>query len=200
MSVKANKKTLSFNPYVLLFSLIVICAVASYFVEPGAYERIVANGRSVVVPGTYHSVERPAASLFDIFRAVPNGLINSANIVFLVLIVGGAIEIYNKTGAIPTGISRLVSLAGQKGGTLVLVILFAIFAVLGGFLGWIEASIPFVPLVIPIILALGYDAVTAVGVVILGSMIGFAIGPTNMYTIGIAHQIAELPKIGRAHV
>lgn len=195
MSDKANRtqKTLSFNPYVLIFSMIVICAIASFFITPGAYDRAVMDGRSVVLPDTYHAVKSSGLSLFDIFRAVPNGLIASANIVFLVLIVGGAIEIYNKTGAIPTAISRLVSIAGQKGDILVLTILFWIFAVLGGFLGWIEASIPFVPLVVPIILALGFDAMTAVGVVILGSMIGFAIGPTNMYTIGIAHQIAELP-------
>ncbi len=189
----SGKKPLSFNPYVLLFYIIILCAIASYFVEPGAFERVITNGRSVVVPGTYHAIERPVVTLFDIFRAIPNGLIASANIVFLVLIVGGSIEIYNQTGAIPTGIARLVSMAGQKGGTLVLIILFWVFAILGGFLGWIEASIPFVPLVIPIILALGFDAMTAVGVVILGSMVGFAVGPTNMYTIGIAHQIAELP-------
>ena len=189
----AEKKPLVINPYVLLFFIIVACAIAAYLVEPGAYDRVVSNGRSYVVPGTYHAIERPAMSFFDIFRAVPNGLINSASIVFLVLLVGGSIEVYNQTGAIPMGITRLVSLAGQKGGTLVIIILFWIFAILGGFLGWIEASIPFVPLVIPIILALGFDAITAVGVVILGSMVGFAIGPTNMYTIGIAHQIAELP-------
>lgn len=56
-----------------------------------------------------------------------------------------------------------------------------------------EAAIPFAPLVIPIILALEYDAMTGVAVCILGLMIGFAIGPTNIYTIGIADAIAELP-------
>lgn len=188
-----KNKTITFNPFVLLFSIIVICAVISFFVEPGAYERIISNGRSVVVSGTYHAIPRPDISFFDVFRAIPHGLIAGSSIIFLVLIVGGAIEIYNQTGAIPTGIARLVSIAGQKGGILVLVIIFWVFAILGGFLGWIEAAIPFVPLVIPIILALGFDAMTAVAVVILGSMTGFALGPTNMYTIGIAHQIAELP-------
>lgn len=188
-----KNKAITFNPFVLLFSIIVVCAVVSFFIEPGAYERIMSNGRSVVVPGTYHGIPRPDISFFDVFRAIPHGLIAGSSIIFLVLIVGGAIEVYNQTGTIPTGIARLVNIAGQKGGTLVLIIIFWIFAILGGFLGWIEAAIPFVPLVIPIILALGFDAMTAVAVVVLGSMTGFALGPTNMYTIGIAHQIAELP-------
>lgn len=188
-----TKKTLNFNPFVMLFLVIVIVYIASFFVSPGTFDREVVDGRNQVVPGSYHSIEKKILSPFDIFRAIPNGLIGSANIVFLVLIVGGAVEIFNRTGAIPAGVNRLVNGAGKKGANFVLVVLFAIFAVLGGFLGWVEAAIPFVPLVIPVILALGFDSMTAVGLVILGSMVGFAVGPTNMYTIGIAHQVAELP-------
>jgi uncharacterized ion transporter superfamily protein YfcC len=191
-SAPKKKKNINFNPFVMLFLVIVAVFAASFFVAPGAFERHIVDGRNQVVPGSFHATEKASISLFDIFRAIPNGLIGSASIIFLVLIVGGAIEIFNKTGAIPAGVARLVNSAGKGGGSFVLVVLFAVFAVLGGFLGWIEASIPFVPLVIPIVLALGFDSMTAVGVVILGSMVGFAIGPTNMYTIGIAHQVAEL--------
>ena len=47
-----TKKAVTFNPFVLLFSIIVICVIVSYFVESGAYDRIVSDGRSIVVPGT----------------------------------------------------------------------------------------------------------------------------------------------------
>ena len=188
-----TKKSISFNPFVMLFLVIVLVYILSFLIAPGQFEREVIDGRNQVIAGSFHATERVVLSIFDIFRAVPNGLIGSAPIVFLVLIVGGSIEIFNKTGAIPSGITCLVKSAGKKSGTLVLSILFSIFAILGGFLGWIEACIPFVPLIIPVVLALGYDTMTAVAVVILGSMVGFAIGPTNTYTVGIAHQIAELP-------
>ena len=191
-AAEQKKKSFNFNPFVMLFIVIVVVFTATFFVEPGAFDRQVVEGRNQVVPGSYHAIDRASLSWFDIFRAVPNGLIGSASIVFLVLIVGGAVEIFNKTGAIPAGVARLVNASGKSGGAYVLSVLFAIFAVLGGFLGWVEASIPFVPLVIPIVLALGFDSMTAVGVVILGSMVGFAVGPTNVYTIGIAHQVAEL--------
>jgi uncharacterized ion transporter superfamily protein YfcC len=190
---RSKKEKKNINPYVLLFCVIAICGIASYFVIPGEFQREIINGRTVVIPGTYRGVEKTPIALFDIFRAVPNGLIGSGPIVFLILIVGGTIEIFNQTGSISMGISKFISKMGGKGDSLVLIILMSLFAIIGGFLGWIEAAIPFVPITIPIVLALGYDSLTAVAVCILGLMVGFAIGPTNVYTVGIAHSIAELP-------
>ena len=192
-STPKKKKPLEFNAFFLLFLVIIAVFIFSFIVSPGAFDRQVVDGRSQVIPGSFHEITRASLSFFDIFRSVPNGLIGAGSIVFLVLIVGGAVEVFNKTGAIPAGVSKLVKASETFHSSFVLILLFAIFAVLGGFLGWIEASIPFVPLVIPIVLALGFDAMTAVALVILGSMVGFAIGPTNMYTIGIAHQVAEMP-------
>ncbi|MDR1875927.1 MAG: AbgT family transporter [Synergistaceae bacterium] len=191
-TAEQKKKNFNFNPFVMLFLVIIVVFAATFFVEPGAFDRQVVDGRNQVIPGSFHATARSSLSWFDIFRAVPNGLIGAASIVFLVLIVGGSVEIFNRTGAIPAGVARLVNVSGRGGSAYVLIVLFAVFAVLGGFLGWVEASIPFVPLVVPIVLALGFDSMTAVGVVILGSMVGFAVGPTNVYTIGIAHQVAEL--------
>lgn len=190
---KKEKRIITLNPYVMLCGVILVCFIVSFFVQPGAFDREVVDGRNVVVAGSYHPIEKESLTFLDLFRSIPNGLVGSATVVFLILIVGGAIEIYNQTGAIPAAISRFVSASEGKSGTAVLVILFTILAVLGGFMGWIEASIPFIPLIIPIILALGYDSMTAVAVCILGSMVGFALGPTNMYSVGISQEIAELP-------
>ena len=187
-----KRKPIEFNTFFILFLVIIAVFVASFFIAPGEFERHVVNGRSLVIPGSFHEITRDHLSFFDMFRAVPNGLIGAGSIVFLVLIVGGAVEVFNRTGAIPAGVAKLVKASEKYHSSFVLILLFTIFAVLGGFLGWIEASIPFVPLVIPIILALGFDAMAAVALVVLGSMVGFALGPTNMYTIGISHQVAEL--------
>ena len=96
MSQQAQqKKKISFNPFVMLFCVIAVVFAASFFVSPGAFDRQMVDGRNQVVPGSFHATEKAELSAFDIFRAVPNGLIGSASIVFLVLIVGGAIEIFN---------------------------------------------------------------------------------------------------------
>ncbi len=68
-----------------------------------------------------------------------------------------------------------------------------VFALIGAILGWSEHIIPFVPIVISICLALGYDSLVGISVCAFVNMIGFAVSPTNMYTVAISHQIAELP-------
>lgn len=193
MGGEKAKKKFKVNAFCLLFCVIVICALASYFVTPGTFEREVVNGRTVVVPGSYHQIDKTFLSPMAIFNAIPNGIIGAANMVVLVLVIGGAIEIYSKCGSIRAGISKLVSSVGQKGGPLVITVFYLVFAILGGFLGWIETCIPFAPLLIPILLALGYDTIVGVAILVLGLMVGFAIGPTNIYTVGIAHEVSQLP-------
>ncbi|MDR1378490.1 MAG: TRAP transporter large permease subunit [Synergistaceae bacterium] len=190
-----KKRGFDLNPFFILFLVIIAVYVASFIVEPGAYERQLVNGRTLVIPGSYHPVDKAAVSWLDVFRSLPNGLIGSSSIVFLILIIGGAIEIFNKTGTISAGVGKLVSYSKEHEGSslIMLGVLYAFFAVLGGFLGFAENAIPFVPLVVPLVLALGYDAMTAVGVVFLGCLVGFAVGPTNVYTVGVAHGVAELP-------
>lgn len=186
-------KKIKLNAFVLLFFVIVLCIIASYIVTPGVFERQVINGRTIVVANSYHNIPREILSPLAIFKAIPYGIMGASNMVVLILLVGGSIEIYNKSGTINVGINKLVNTVGTKGGPLVITLLFIVFAILGGFLGWIEVCIPFAPLVIPILLALGYDTIVAVSVLVLGLMVGFMVGPTNIYTVGIAHQISQLP-------
>lgn len=186
-------KKIKLNAFVLLFFVIVLCIIASYIVTPGVFERQVINGRTIVIANSYHNIPREILSPLAIFKAIPYGIMGASNMVVLILLVGGSIEIYNKSGTINVGINKLVNTVGTKGGPLVITLLFIVFAILGGFLGWIEVCIPFAPLVIPILLALGYDTIVAVSVLVLGLMVGFMVGPTNIYTVGIAHQISQLP-------
>lgn len=190
---KKENTTKTLNPFLILFSVIIICAIASYFVTPGAYDRIIENGRTIVIADSYHSVEKNLISFFDIFRSIPYGLEGAAGMMFLVLLVGGTVEIYNKTGAIDLGVVQILKLSNKIGSQFILVIIMIVFSAIGGILGWSEQIIPFVPIIISICLALGYDSL--VGVLVSGfvCMIGFSVSPTNMYTVAISHQIAELP-------
>lgn len=77
-------------------------------------------------------------------------------------------------------------------------ILFIVFALMGAFLGFIEGSIPFIPLAISIAVGLGYDSIVGVGVAILGALAGFTGGPTNPFSVGVAHAVAELPLFSGA--
>lgn len=178
-----QKKPISINPFVLIFLVVVVCGLLSFVITPGTLEN-----------GVYTPLPRNAFNFnnfFNIFRAIPYGLKDSANLAFLILVVGGALEIYSRTGAINNGISSMVRKFGQSSHTALLVILIVVFSAIGGFLGWIETLIPFIPLVIAVILALGYDSLTAVAVCVVGTMGGFIAGPTNLYTVGVCNGILQ---------
>ena len=171
--MKKEKKPLVINPFVLIFCVVFICGLLTFVITPGT-----------LVDGVYTKLPKNQLNfnnLFNIFRAIPYGIKDSANIVILILIVGGALDIYKKTGAIDTGISAMVHKFGQSSQTLLLVVLITVFSAIGGFLGWIEVLIPFIPLVIAVVLALGYDSITAVAVCIVGTMGGFVAGPLTLH-------------------
>ena len=181
-----SKKTRIINPFVLIFSVVAVCGLLSFVITPG----IIEDGIYTALPRNTFNFD----NVFNIFRAVPYGLKDSANIMILILVVGGALEIYKKTGAIDSGINSMMDKFGKSSQTMLLVVLIAVFSAIGGFLGWIVVLIPFVPLVVAVVLALGYDSITAVAVVIVGAMGGFIAGPTNLYTVGVANS--TLQEIG----
>ncbi len=191
-----KKKSKAINPFVLIFTVVVVCGLLSFIITPGTLE----DGVYTALPKNTFNFN----NIFNIFRAVPYGLKDSANIMILILVVGGALEIYKRTGAIDAGISSMMNKFGNSSQTMLLVVLIVVFSAIGGFLGWIEVLIPFVPLVIAVVLALGYDSVTAVAVVIVGAMGGFIAGPTNLYTVGVANstlqRIGILPEGGDVFV
>ena len=179
-----NKKPIKLNPFVIIFYVVIVCGILTFLITPGTLE----NGVYTPLPKN----ELNFNNLFNIFRAIPYGIKDTANLVILILVVGGALEIYNRTGAIDAGISSLVTKFGKgSNNALLLALLIVVFSAIGGFLGWIETLIPFIPIVISFILALGYDSMTAVAVCIIGTMGGFVAGPTNLYTVGVCNGIIQ---------
>jgi uncharacterized ion transporter superfamily protein YfcC len=179
--------------YVILFIIIVLAAVLTYVVPSGAFDTITVDGRQVVDPEGFHYTDVDPVSFFDIFRAPVYGLIDSAMIVFLIFILGGSIEIFDKTRAIKVGMSKAILKFGEKGSTVLIIGAMAFFAVLGGYLGFAEGAIPFVPLAVSLAIGLGYDPLVGVGIATLSTLGGFAMGPMNPYTVGVSHDIAGLP-------
>ena len=146
-----------------------------------------------VDPTSFHFVDVPKISPFDILNAIPNGMVNASGMIFVGLLLGGGLECMQESGALNIGISRIIQKLGVKRGNIILIVLFYIFALLGGFLGFIEGSIPFIPIAISIAIALGYDSVVGVAIAIVGAISGFFCGPTNMLTVGISQNLVGLP-------
>ncbi|MEJ7144676.1 C4-dicarboxylate ABC transporter permease, partial [Staphylococcus capitis] len=78
----------------------------------GEYERHKKGGQTLVVDGTYHHVPHAATSFLDIFRAIPEGLVSGAEIVFYIFLVGGAFGIVHKTGSFENGVNKAMRALG----------------------------------------------------------------------------------------
>lgn len=187
--------------YAIIFSLIVLTALASLVVPAGSFERD-ADGRVVAgsfcydSAATHEAPARPSGGglLFAVFLAPLEGIAAVADIVAFILVVGGAFKVMERSGAFAALIGATASrLAGRE--TLVFAAIMLLFSVGGAVFGMSEEVIPFVLLLVPLVRALGFEPVVAVAVPVIGSGVGFAGAMINPFTVGIAQAIAGLPPV-----
>ena len=103
------------HTYVILLICVFVVAVATWFVPTGQYDRVVIDDREVVDVDSYHETEPTPIGLFAFFRAIPEGMENSAQIIFFILIVAGMFNVVMATGSIQKGIGRLALVSEGKG-------------------------------------------------------------------------------------
>ena len=180
------------HTYVLLVGLIALAALSTWIIPAGSYDRVMDKGREIVDPLSYHPVEARPAGFGAFFLAFPRGLIEIAEIVFYIFIIGGAFGVLNRTGVIQSGVRSLVRrLGGWK--ALIVPILTIVFAVGGGTIGIAEETLIFLPALLLLARSLGYDSLLAGGIALVGANAGFAAAFMNPFTVGVAQGIVGLP-------
>lgn len=167
------------NTYVIIFSVLLLCAVATWFIPGG-------------VPQTW-----------QVFSALYEGFSQQAGIIAFVLIIGGAFWVVNTTKAVDTGIMKFIDKAKRLErfplmqkigvGNVVIVLVMLLFGVFGAVFGMSEETIAFVAVVIPLAKSLGYDEIVGVCMVYVAAHVGFAGAMLNPFTIGIAQDMSGLP-------
>ena len=167
------------NTYVIIFFVILLCAVATWLVPGGK-------------PQTW-----------QIFSALYEGFSQQAGIIAFVLVVGGAFWVVNSTKAVDDGIFRFIrkareleryALVRKAGvGNIVIIAVMLLFGLFGAVFGMSEETIAFVAVMIPLSKSLGYDEFVGVFMVYLAAHVGFAGAMLNPFTIGIAQEMASLP-------
>ena len=173
------------NTYVIIFALLVLCAVITWLVPGGQYVR--ADDGTL----SYESVEA-VPQTWQVFTAIYHGFVKQAGIIIFILVVGGAFWLLNATGAVNAGIGRFISRVGKRD-KWVLVALTLLFSLGGAVFGMSEETIPFVGMVAPLMLSMGYDAFMAMLIVYVASNVGFSSAFLNPFTVGIAQGMADLP-------
>lgn len=181
------------HTFVILFGIIILLGIATYFIPAGQYDTAVdESGRDLVVNGTYHSVESAPANPFDVFTSILSGMTDGAEIIFFLLIIGGSLGVLNATGAIDRLLQLILTkFAGKE--LWIIPILLGFFSLSGATFGMSEEAIPYLLIILPILLKIGFDRILIVALPLVGTAVGWAGAFTNPFNIGIAQQIAGLP-------
>ena len=115
----------------------------------------------------------------------------------LILVIGGAFGIIMKTGAIDAGIYEFIN--KTKGlERLALPLLFILFSLGGATFGMAEECIPFAMIMVPFVIALGYDSIVAVTVTYVASQVGNAVSWMSPFSVAVAQGIAGVPVLSGA--
>lgn len=186
--------------YAIIFALMVIFAVLTWIVPSGSYQRQEVNGREVTVAGTYEQSEKTyideetgdevdlRQGVFDVLQAPTRGIQEAIEVVAFILIVGGSFQVITKTGAITSGMGRVVRRFKNKD-ILIIPIAMVLFALGGTSFGMAEETLPFFAIFMPIMMAMGFDSMTALMVVFVGARTGYIASTINPFNVLIAQGI-----------
>lgn len=178
---------------VLLFAIMIVALILTWLLPQGRFETALTEaGRTVVVPGTFTvTEERVFLPPWALLTAIPRAMGDAQIIIFFLLIVGGTIQVLRATGMIDALLGATIRRIGHSpiilitGGTL-------LFATGSSLLGMALEYIPFAALLVALCLAMRMDAMTAIGIMVVGYSIGYGVAVLNPYTILVAQPIAEV--------
>ena len=171
--------------YTIIFAMIMLSALLTWFLPGGEYVK----GEEGTL--SYRDVES-VPQLFGVFTALYHGFVKQSGIIIFILIVGGSFWLLNSTGAISVGIGRFIRSVGRYH-KVVLVAITLLFSLAGAIFGMSEETIPFVGIVVPLVVSMGYDAFLGMLIVYVAANVGFSSAFLNPFTVGIAQEMAELP-------
>src|SRR5690625_2142724 len=174
------------DAFVILFALLLLAWLASYVIQSGQFSTEGETG--TVIPGSYTEVESQSLGIMDVFLAIREGLVKSANLIFLVLIMGGAIAVIEKPGTINSGIRVLVDKT-RNNKHLLIGVVSLIFGIISAVGVSANAVIAFIPLRIILAQALKLDAIAGVAIVYLGYFAGGASAVFDPIILGVAQEL-----------
>ncbi len=184
---------------VVVMALVVVVLAASWVIPSGEYQRTrvqTSEGvRSVTVAGTYREVPKVYLGPQMVLESPIKGFLDASLLVCFLLMIGGSFAIFQETGAVEFGISRLTNAITRRPHLegLLIPALMIVFSLGGSIFGMAEEVIPFVLVFIPLARRLGYDSIVGASIPFLGAAAGFAAAFFNPFTVGISQSIAGVP-------
>ncbi len=200
---KAKRKFKMPSAFSILFGIAAVMALLTWIVPSGQYD-LDMDGNPIA--GTYHRTEKvqevesedgtieeidTRSGLWEVAQAPIRGTIDAIDVVLFVIVIGGFLNVTMKTGALDAAIGRVVKKMKGKEKWLI-PILMTIFAIGGTTYGMQEETIAFYALVVPIMIAAGYNGMVAALTIILGAGVGVLGSTVNPFSTGIASGFADV--------
>jgi len=181
------------HPIIILLSFIFIAGLSTFFAQSGSYDRVLdeSTGREVVVPGSFRAVEDVNLGLGDILLAIPAGIIDRADVLVLILLLGGAFFVIEKTGALQVGIESLIYRFRNNPYWLFYLLGF-ICSICGAVFYMSEEFIGLIPIFVLLAKKTQYDLKAILAIGVGSAIVGAAFSPFNPFGSLIAMKIAQV--------
>lgn len=188
-----EKKKFEFpHVFVILFILIIMVIILSYFAPAGVYDRIEVDGRTMIDIDSFRYVENAPLSFREIITLIPNSMVSSGSVIVMLIFSCAGIEIILDTKAFDSALHQFV--IRNRGREKAIICLVAIvYGLAGVLLSWTYGWVPFIPVTVAIAKSMGYDAVFGAGMILLPAASGWSSGVINVYTTAVAQSYAGLP-------
>ena len=177
----------------LIGSIILLATVMTWVLPAGQFERTTdpQTHRTVVVPGSYKSVDRQPVGPWGALVSIPEGLSEAAEVVFFVLLAGGALTVVEGTGAIGSLLNHLMRRFGRHP-LLVLGFASILFLIGGASNNMYEEILAFIPLLCGLTKRLGLKPEMALAISVGTAVVAAVFSPFNTFTLGISQPMAQL--------
>lgn len=219
--MKKNKTLQIPHTFVIVFFVVLLAALTTFLVPVGQFQteevHYTLNGeektRTVLKPNSFEFVKdengnlvREGAALFKaggdtgflnyVFEGLTTGdkWGSAVGVVAFILVIGGAFGIIMRTRAIEEGILSVINKTKGKE-ILIIPIMFFLFSLGGAVFGMGEEAIAFAMILVPLMIALGYDAITGVMITYVATQIGFAASWMNPFSVAIAQGVSGVPVL-----
>ena len=147
--------------------------------------------KPVAIPETYAELESNPQGALDVLNAPIQGVYDSIDIIMFVFVIGGIIGVLNASGAFDAGFAALSR--ATKGREYLLIIIVTFLISCGGTtFGLAEETIALYPILVPVFMIAGYDALVCIAALYMGSSIGTMFSTVNPFSSVIASNAAGI--------
>ena len=180
------------SSYVIIMAIVILVAILSWVLPGGAYDYVDPEASTLEpIAGTYHEVESHPQGITEVIMSPINGFMDAVDIILYTLVIGGFLAVVMKTGAIDAGIGAIIrKLKGRE--RLLIPVLMLVFSIAGAAFGIEEETLPFFPVLIPVLLAAGYDTLVGLSIIKMGAALGVMASIANPFAVAIASRFAGI--------